>query len=80
MAKAVELLQTAEKLGFGKLELHETPINKRKVRKFRKHHHCSLNRTEKDILDKFGISSESYEDTFITSGSMHITVGLVSEE
>ena len=80
VAKAVELLQTAEKLGFGKLELRETPINKQKMRKFRKHRHCSLNRTAKDILNKFGISSESYEDTFIASGSMHTTVGSVGEE
>ena len=45
--KAVELMETAEKLGFGKMVQYETPISKRRGKRFRKQHYSSLPHTAK---------------------------------
>ena len=65
--KAVELIETAEKLGFGKVVPYETPISKRRGKRFRKQHYSSLPLTAKEILAKFAITTEMYETTFTTS-------------
>ena len=64
--KAVELMETAEKLGFGKMVQYETPISKRRGKRFRKQHYSSLPHTAKEILAKFSIATETYEATFTT--------------
>lgn len=62
--KAVELMETAEKLGFGKVIPYETPISKRRGKRFKKVHYSSLPHTAKEILSKFVIATEAYEATF----------------
>ena len=37
VSKALELLETASQLGFGKMEDHITPVNSRRVKRFRKY-------------------------------------------
>ena len=66
MQKTVEMMETAEKLGFGKVMQCETPISKRRGKRFRKQHYSSLPYTAKEILAKFSIATETYEATFTT--------------
>ena len=64
--KAVELMETAKKRGFGKVVPYETAISKRRGKRFRKQHYSSLPLTTKEILAKLAITTEMYE-TFTTS-------------
>ena len=62
--RALELFKTTEELGFGKVIEIETPVNRRRVKRFSKTTYDNLPPPAKRILQEFKITERAYVTGF----------------
>ena len=65
--KALELFKTTEELGFGQVIEIETPVNRRRVKRFSKARYDNLTPPAKRTLQEFKITERAYCDSFATA-------------